>query len=361
MKQKSLIQKTLLQFLICTALIFVLTTPLFYLLTKYFYAEDLIDVIEAVAKNQAIPPLDLERDMIAGVMIQFTMIFLLLSIAFFITMRFLTRRLWRPFDDTLHKAEQFNLAQSEIPDFLPSDILEFTRLNDSLGLLMRKNKEAYRIQKEFTENASHELQTPLAVTRSKLDLLMQEEMSKKQLKIVEELYQLNTRMGHLNRNLLLLAKIENAQYNRQETISLPGFIENLLPSYNLLRGSCIVGLKTSVKKDIAVNANPVLLECLINNLVINAIRHTATGTIEVSAGNGSILEISNPSEGVPLDSDDIFNRFHSGDSRNGTGLGLAIVKAICDYHGWSVRYRFADSRHHFIIMDAAPVQAASNP
>lgn len=349
MKQKSLIQKTLLQFLICTALIFVLTTPLFYLLTKYFYAEDLIDVIEAVEKNQAIPQLDLESDIIAGVMIQFTMTFLLLSIAFFITMRFITRRMWRPFDDTLRKAEQFNLAQSEVPEFLPTDILEFSRLNGSLGRLMRKNKDTYLIQKEFTENASHELQTPLAVTRSKLDLLMQEELSMQQLKLVEELYQLNTRMGHLNRNLLLLAKIENAQYNTQETICLPKFIETLLPSYQLLSGNCSITLENAGETELTVSANSVLLECLINNLVINAIRHTGAGDIRIITGNGPLLEVSNPADGEPLNAEQIFSRFHSGDTRNGTGLGLAIVKAICDFHGWEIEYLYTHNRHIFKI------------
>ena len=81
MKKKSLINKTLWQFLICTAIIFALMTPLFYMLTKYFYAEDLIDVIQAVERGNEIPKLDLERDIMAGVMIQYFLTFLLLALA----------------------------------------------------------------------------------------------------------------------------------------------------------------------------------------------------------------------------------------------------------------------------------------
>lgn len=350
MKKKSLINKTLWQFLMCTAIIFALMTPLFYMLTKHFYAEDLIDVIQAVERGNQIPKLDLERDIMAGVMIQYFLTFLLLALAMFVTVRFITRRLWLPFDDTLSKAERFNLAQSDVPDFTPTDIVEFSRLNDSLGRLMQKNKETYRIQKEFTENASHELQTPLAVTRSKLDLLMQENLSQQQLELVSELYQLNTRMGHLNRNLLLLAKIENSQYNQYESIDLCAFIENLLPSYNLLKGNCPVMLDSESCPDSTVKANPILLECLINNLVVNAIRHTDSGTILVSVSDTGCLEVSNPAAVGPLDATEIFNRFRSGDSKTtGTGLGLAIVKAICDFHGWQIVYSFIGNRHSFKV------------
>ena len=209
---KSLLHKTLSQFLVCTVAIFILTTPLFFLLTKYFYAEDMIDIIEAVQLGTSIPHIDLERDIMVGMMLQFLLIFLVLSLALFIMMRFITHRLWLPFDDTLQKTEQFNLAQSVVPQFQKTEIKEFARLNNSLAKLMQQDKEIYRIQKEFTENASHELQTPISIIRSKLDLLMQEELDERSMNLVSDLYDLNTRMEHLNRNLLLLAKIENSQY-----------------------------------------------------------------------------------------------------------------------------------------------------
>lgn len=349
-KKKSLINRTLWQFMMCTAIIFALMTPLFYMLTKHFYAEDLIDIVQAVEEGHGIPTLDLESDIMAGVMIQYFLTFLLLALAMFVTVRFITRRLWQPFDDTLCKAERFNLAQSDVPEFAPTDIAEFSRLNDSLGRLMLKNKETYRIQKEFTENASHELQTPLAVTRSKLDLLMQEDLSQQQLELVSELYQLNTRMGHLNRNLLLLAKIENSQYNQYESIHLCDFIEKLLPSYNLLKGSCPVTLVSGNCRDDRINANPILLECLMNNLVVNASRHTAEGNILVSVSGEGCLEVCNPAADGPLNESEIFSRFRScGSNTTGTGLGLAIVKAVCDFHGWQIVYNHTGECHVFTL------------
>lgn len=228
-RRTSLLSKTLRLFVSCVTICFVLTAPLFYLLTKYYYAEDMIDIIEAMSRGEGVPPIDLEQDIMVGMMIQYLFIFCVITTAMFITIRFFTKKLLVPFDDTLRKTEDFNLAQSDVPLFVDTDIEEFIRLNQSLGRLMSKDKETYRIQKEFTENASHELQTPLAIIRSKLDLLMQEELGEKEMKLVSDLYQLTMRMGHLNRNLLLLAKIENAQYTTLQEVDVKEMLSESLP------------------------------------------------------------------------------------------------------------------------------------
>ena len=348
----SLVSKTLRLFAGCTAACFLLTAPVFYLLTKYYYAEDMIDVIEAMERGQGIPPLDLEKDIMAGMMLQFLLIFIVISIALFFTLRFATKRLWQPFDDTLQKAEQFSLAQSEIPLFAETDIQEFARLNHSLGQLMKKDQDTYRIQKEFTENASHELQTPLAIIRSKLDLLMQENLQEGQMRLVSELYELTMRMGHLNRNLLLLAKIDNAQYSALEDVDLAALIADSLPRYETLQND------KSLRIDDRRNdrgkkllANSALLECLLKNLIVNALRHAKPNAEVAIRIDDSCLAVSNESiDGKPLNAESLFRRFRSGDvGQKGNGLGLAIVKAICDFHHWTVEYKFEARRHHFIV------------
>lgn len=347
---KSLMHKTMMQFFICTVVIFLLMAPMFYLLTKHYYAEDMIDLIESVEEGHGIPELDLEEDIMAGVMLQFILIFAVLSIAMYVTVRFITRRLWQPFDDTLAKTENFRLTQKDVPVFQQTDITEFNRLNDSLRSLISKNLDIYRMQKEFTENASHELQTPLAVTRSKLDLLLQEDLSERQSELVSELYDLNTRMGHLNRNLLLLAKIENEQYVKTEEIDVRDFIENLVPSYNLLRSGCQVRFEAKAKDKEIISANSILLECMLNNLVVNAIRHTPEGEIDIFLYDNGRLVIVNPGQ-KPLNPECIFQRFKSGDSgTKGAGLGLAIVKAICEFHGWTVTYDYKNRHHVFTVL-----------
>lgn len=125
----SLLTKTLRQFACCAAACFALTAPLFYLLIKYFYAEDIVDIMESAERGKGIPPLDLEQDIMAGMLLQFLLIFLVLTIALFITVRFVTKKIWMPFDDTLRKAEEFNLAQSS--PFHNSSTPTFTSLHAS--------------------------------------------------------------------------------------------------------------------------------------------------------------------------------------------------------------------------------------
>lgn len=252
---KTLISKTFSRFAVCCILLFTVSAPLFYLVTKHFYAEDMIGIIEAVKRGEKIPQLDLEQDITEGMMIQFVLTFVIVSLSLYVTMRFVTRKLWFPFDDTLHKAESFNVAQGEMPAFLPTDVSEFNRLNNTLGMMMARSRETYRIQKEFTENASHELQTPLAVTRSKLDLLMQEELDEHTLSVIADLYSLNTRMGHLNRNLLLLAKIDNGQYSEFVSVNLKQFITDKLTVYQTLKPGMTIELQPGYDRYRDLKAN----------------------------------------------------------------------------------------------------------
>lgn len=350
---KSLLYESLKHFTQCAIICFVVTLPLFYLLTKYFYAEDLIDLIEAVKKGEGIPSFDLEQDIILGMMIQFVLIFGVISLALFITMRVATRKLFAPFDDTLQKAERFNLAKDDVPQFVPSHIREFNRLNSALTQLMIKDKETYRIQKEFTENASHELQTPLAIVRSKIELLMQEDLSEHQMDIVSEVSDLLLRMTRLNRNLLLLARIENAQYTSLERINLMTTLYDSIPQYELLRGDVNLVLldQTQSVRDLTIQANATLLDCMLKNLIVNAIRHALPDTdIRLLLTDDSIT-VSNASAATqPLDSNKLFTRFSAAQTgTGGNGLALSIVKAICDFHHWKIRYSFEDGRHTFCV------------
>lgn len=350
---RSLLSRTLSQFALCALVCLLLTAPLFYLLTRLFYAEDLIEVVESVRLGRGVPPsIDLEEDIVEGLMLQFVLIFAVISVAMFITLRFATRRLWRPFDDSLRKAEAFNLARGEMPVFLPTDISEFRRLNASLEALMLKDRDAFRSQKEFTENASHELQTPIAVIRSKLDLLMQEDLTERQLSLVADLYGLSQRMGHLNRNLLLLAKIDNAAPASLAPADVLAAVQAARPLYEaMLAGARLTVRDLRSSEGAAVMANAFLLESLLKNLIVNAIRHSPQGgEVSVEVADGGLCVSNDAADGCPLPADALFRRFSAGYVRSkGNGLGLAIVKAICDFHGWHVGYAFVSGRHCFSV------------
>ncbi len=349
---KTLLAKTRTKFATCLVVVILLTTPLFYLITRHFYAEDMIDIIESVERGEGIPTLDLEQDIMAGVMLQFLLVFLAVGLSYYLAARFAMRSLWHPFDDTLRKTERFNLAQGDIPHFMKTDIREFDSLNRSLTQLMEKDRETFRIQKEFSENASHEQQTPLAVMRGKLDLLMQEEMNERQMRIVADLYRMTTRLSRLNRNLLLLAKIDNAQYAAQDEVDIAALLSGLLDMYDSLwQGISVKTDDLREKPSATFSANSFLLESLLKNLVVNAIRHTASGREVRILIEDNRLTVSNPSaDNIPLDTATLFRRFAGSDKlRTGNGLGLSIVKAVCDFHGWTVCYEFIKGEHRFTV------------
>ena len=350
MKKKSLSQKMLMQFVICIAILLLLATPLFYFLTERFYAEDMIDIIQAVNAGRPIPSSDLEEDVVQGVMIQFGIILLILAVAIILTLRFIARRMWKPFEETLHRLENFSLEKGTLPALPETDVAEFIRLNHTLQELMQNSLTSYRAQKEFTENASHELQTPLAVFQSQLDLLLQQpELTQRQAEIIQRLYEMVNRLTRLNRNLLLLAKIDNRQYEQTENINLTEFLSEQTHLLQSIAGD--ISLHENFHNNaLTVKANRALLESLVNNLVVNAVRHNRPKGEIILALNGKEFTISNTSDEPSLDERMIFNRFYRPSEKvKGNGLGLAIVKAICEYHHWTVRYRYIDNKHTFTV------------
>lgn len=346
MKPRRLIRKSLAQFIVCVVALLLVATPAFYWLTKNFYAEDIADLMEALRAGRSAPTVDLEEDIIKGTMLQFGLIVCVLGVAVVTMVQLVSARLWRPFDRTLEAIESFRLESGACPVLPDCDVEEFNRLNHALERLMRNSMASYHAQKEFAENASHEMQTPLAIFRSKLDLLLQlPGLSAEQAAVIQDLYRMNARLSRLNRSLLLLARIDNGQYDTSERVDVVALLREQAPTFESL--ACQLSLVLDFQVDtLVVRANRVLLESVVSNLVVNAIRHNrAGGEIVLTVGSGS-LSVSNTSAGPALDSRKIFNRFYRPAPKDeGNGLGLSIVKAICDCHGWRIVYSFEEARH----------------
>lgn len=277
--------------------------------------------------------------------------FLILVIGFLLLNKRLSVRLWKPFQDTLTKLKSFNLNEQSNISFGKTDTLEFEELNQVLNKLIEHNVAVFKSQKEFTENASHELQTPLAIIKGKLDILLQQEqLSEHQYEIIEEIHKALVRSTRINKNLLLLAKIENRQFSEHTMVNSSEVCEQCIASLQEHADNKSIRLTTDITPHLELKCNPALLETLINNLLINAIRHTPRdGHINLHLTDTG-LYISNSGE-QRLPADALFKRFHKQTEDNsGSGLGLAIVKEICHVHQWRVDYHFKDKMHQFAVL-----------
>ena len=185
---------------------------------------------------------------------------------------FLNRRLsksvWKPFRETLDQLKTFSLNNQTKIEFSKTDVSEFDELNQSLTKLIEHNVSVYKTQKEFTENASHELQTPLAILKNKLDILLQnQDLTEKQYQIAEEMNRALSRSSRINKNLLLLAKIDNKQFD-SETFHLNEVLNQSLEILQEHFEQKNISVKTEISDNVTVNGNIGLTEVLINNLII---------------------------------------------------------------------------------------------
>jgi len=276
------------------------------------------------------------------------MILLLLG-TLLVANRLLLRRLWRPFYETLDGIRRFNLSSRQPLPVRPSDTEEFRDLNGAVQQMTVKILKDYEMLKNFTDNASHEMQTPLAIINSKLDLLIQDtDLGEQHLQSVQAMYDAIGRLRQLNQSLLLLMKIENNQFGHTGPVDLSVLVRQKLAQLeDLLKSKAI-----TVTADLCSYLLPIndyLADILLNNLLLNAIRHNRNGgRMEVLLGNGS-LRVSNTGPAMGFEPGTIFDRFTKGAHSGGTGLGLAIVKQICDNYGFSVSYYYQDGMHIFRV------------
>jgi len=288
-------------------------------------------------------PMIENKDLLATMGSQYGLLFLALLVSLTILQRMMSKKLWKPFYDTLDKIEGFKLESGQKPDFEQTTTIEFSRLNEKLNGLMVDNITIYKQQKEFIENASHELQTPLAVFKSQLDILLQQPgLTQSNTEIIRSLYAVSARMTRLNKNLLFLARIDNAQLSNMEVVDFVKILHDQLLYLRELAESEGLTVHVETGNSLNLKANKLLVESLINNMVVNAIRHNVKeGTINIKVDNSG-LKVSNTGVPYALDPNKIFRRFsRSSEEKKGNGLGLAIVQQICIMHGWRIARQIA--------------------
>ncbi|CAN5204847.1 hypothetical protein BH11BAC6_BH11BAC6_10020 [soil metagenome] len=285
-------------------------------------------------------------DLIRSIIIITVITILLILAATLLINRIVLRRLWQPFYDTLQSISNFKLGKSKL-NLTSTNIDEFILMNKTLQQAINKAEEDYIVLKEFTENASHELQTPLAVIRSKLDLLIQDEhLTAQQSDAMQAAYDAIQKLSRMNQSLLLLAKIENRQFNETAAIDLKALMENKLYQFRELWQSQHIIVVTDLE-EASITMNESLADILLNNLLSNATKHNKNnGAINIHLQPG-MLSISNTGKLQALNEHALFTRFYkAGADNENHGLGLSIAKQICEVSNCSIRYSFDETGKH---------------
>lgn len=285
-------------------------------------------------------------DLIASILYPVIFLFIALLAGFFLINWFISRKLWLPFYKTLKQLDHYKIDETQI-EFDSSAIKEFSELNLVLTSMTEKIHNDFICQKQFIENASHEIQTPLAVIKNKIELLIQsKKISEADMQIIQSVYNASNKLSSLNKALLLLSKIENNQFKEVEEIRFNQLIEQILDRFTDIISLKNIHLSKRLDGKIIHKMNPVLADILISNLIQNSIRHNITnGTITIQLLEKSII-ISNTGSTSVGNTTELFERFKKSEtSTESIGLGLAIVKEICDNYTIEINYTCINTIH----------------
>lgn len=294
----------------------------------------------------------LEGQKMGEYIIGVVLIFLIVSIVFlFLLNRYISAFIWSPFYDTLSNIKTWNIKKNANLEFKSTDIDEFHLLNDTVKDLTQQIQLDYYNLKEFTENVSHEAQTPLSIISTKLELLLQQSnYSEKQHEHLLQAYRATQRMYKLNEALILLTRIENKQFVDKCLIDLTLAIEEKLDVLSDFIEAKNIVIQKEYNKIIQKEVNPVLLTILLNNLFINAIKYNYEdkGTIRIMVDENS-LTIENSSPLEKIDKQFMFERFKKNSTSGSLGVGLSLIKKVIDFFNWQITYSYKDNLHKFKI------------
>ncbi|MDR8392256.1 HAMP domain-containing histidine kinase [Aliifodinibius sp. S!AR15-10] len=264
-------------------------------------------------------------------------------------------RLFKPFRETLEKIRDFKLNQREPIKAEKTSVKEFDELNRFVDEMTTKAVKDYQNLKEFAENASHELQTPLSIAQGKLELLTETELKPEQFQYVESAQAAIRKLSKLSESLGLLTKIENHEFSNSQQVNFTNLIKDSLSTFDELITLNGLRVEANLQDDVQVQMHPVLADILWTNLLQNAIKHNvAEGYIDISLDSEKLV-IANKGKALKIDPNDLFKRFKKADqSTSSIGLGLSIVRRIVNQSDLEISYSYEESdRQHTVQIDFA--------
>lgn len=301
----------------------------------------------------------LERDdMVEAMLWYLGALFLLFLICTSIGIQLVLKGVFRPLHRLLDWLHCIQPGKEVPPLDNPTKIREFRQLSDAALDMGNRSYKAYEEQKQFIENASHELQTPLAIVRGKVELLAESEgMTEQQMEQLDEIYATLGRAVKLNKSLLLLSRIENGQYTEMEDVSVDEILDELLPDLmDIYEHKQVRLIRKQEEQPFIIRCNHSLAQILVSNLVKNSLLHNREGGELQVLTTPTSLVIKNTGD-VPLDGEKLFRRFYHGmdGKKDSTGLGLAIARSIALSSSLKLTYEWQDGMHTFRLVKESEI------
>lgn len=285
-----------------------------------------------------------KEDLFATVLTIELIAFVLFIIVLFIINKKISQKIFSDFYNTLKKIEAFSLKDNSSIIFEKSEIEEFEKLNKAVTFLSEKAITEYRGLKEFSEEMNHEIQTPISVIKSKLELLLQNnELSEDDLSLLDTSLKNLNKLERINKSILLLNKLEHKELFESVQLNLAEEIKNILNDYSDFISTKNLTIDLSLNQNFTIIANQSLINILLSNLISNAIKHNVNkGKINIELQNNNLI-ISNTGQTSGVNPGKFFERFYKeSSSSDSVGLGLTIVKKICDLYGLKISNHYSN-------------------
>lgn len=280
-----------------------------------------------------------------------TFILILLATGLFFINQKISRWAWKPFYRNLSELKDYDIVKKK-PVYLEDyGIHEFEALNQVITTLMNQVEKDFQKLKEFNENISHEIQTPLAIIRNKMVLLLESQhLNQKELRWVQSAYQEVNKLSKIGKSLTLISRIENQEFTRMERVDVRATIENIVN--NMEEFIDFKSLKLTAQLNfVEVESDPILINILFTNLIKNAVQHNWEGGFVQMRLDEKKFEIENSGKVPKVETTDLFDRFQRGNTTtDNLGLGLAINKKICELYGFELDYEHHEGRHIFTLL-----------
>lgn len=290
-------------------------------------------------------------DLIEGVFISFLIILGLLAASVLTALQLLSKRIWKPFILTLEQLKSYQ-PEGKSGLLLPATrIKEFSELNSAITLMAKNTEDAFTTLKAFSENAAHEIQTPLAVITSTAEVLLQDEsLSESQHESISKLHLTARKLSSLTSTLLLLTKIENRQFEHNSPIDFSQVVHQKIELLQELFDQKKIRISSKVENNVKLKIHPVLGEIIVSNLLVNALQHTLEGGSVLVRLTNDALTISNSGSPLKAKSNQLFERFYKeNQSEKSTGLGLTLVKMAAESAKHEIVYSYFDGNHVFSL------------